>query len=246
MENKIEKLLRQTAEDHGYLPLFYQTLLVTDIYVLGENTSSKMKAYSVKPGDEVEFQHWVLEGERVVVPIFSSIHNIQKAVGYKDNFLRINGRLLFEITQGEELTLNPHGPYGKEFTVKEIGMLLSGDLFDQTQEHIWEKESKVVLEHAQNVPEGFQEALVSFLQGQPDVQTAYLARVVGDEGDQHYDHFVIGLDVAGNYAEIVGQLSLVVSQILEGGGLADFVEIGTGALDDFLLNETSPIYQREE
>ena len=55
MENKIEKLLRQTADDHGYLPLFYQTLLVTDIYVLGENTSSKMKAYSVKQGDEVDF-----------------------------------------------------------------------------------------------------------------------------------------------------------------------------------------------
>lgn len=246
MENKIEKLLRQTAEDHGFLPLFYQTLLQTDVYVLGENKSSKMKIYSVKPGDEVDFQHWILPDERVLIPVFSSIYNIQQSVGYKDNFLRINARLLFEMTLGEQLTFNPRGPYGKEFTVKEVELLLNGKLFDQTQEHIWEKESEILLEPAGNAPEGFVAALTSFFQGQPEVQAAYLARVVEDEGDQAHDHFVIGIQTEDNYAEIVGQLSLVVSQILEGGGLADFIEIGTGALDAYLLNKTEPIYLREE
>lgn len=246
MENRIEKLLRKTADDHGYLPLFYQTLLETDVYILGKNKTSKMKIYSVKKGDEVDFQKWVLPDERVVIPVFSSIHYIQKSIGYKDNFLRINARLLFEMTRGEQLTFNPRGPYGKEFTVREVDMLLSGELFDQAQEYIWEKETEILLEPVDKTPDGFVEALCSFFKGQSEVQAAYLARVVEDEGDEYYDHFVIGIHTDDDYPEIVRQASLVVSQVLEGGGLADFVEIGSGALDDYLLNETEPFYQREE
>lgn len=110
----LQQLFTQTQEDYTLIPDFIEQLLISDIYCLATQDHSQ----------KVEFR--VLEtpeGEQAI-PFFLSLDIIQRDIAENAEYIKINAKQFFEMTQGATLVLNPTSELSKEFQPEEIKAIL--------------------------------------------------------------------------------------------------------------------------
>lgn len=240
MGNKLEKLLQEASSDPGKRPAFYLTLLDSEVYVLGTAGDGEGQT-GLEPGSSVQIIHWQLNDGTPVIPFFSSLEMLEKSIQQRQNYLRLKARDLFEMTRGMTLVLNPNQPHGKSFNQEEVAALLDGTLFQQTTTQTIQRETTVMLGQPRDYPQAFVDALSSLFATLPQVSTAYLAWM-HDPSNEDPPHTIIGIEVASDYQAVVRQAGLVAAEVMR-GEIVDFIEIESGGISDYMVNETRPFYK---
>jgi hypothetical protein len=123
-ENQLEMALMQAATDAAATPLFHQLLLESPLFALTPLNSRPHGDGALQKGESVSIVNWS-DGERRIVPIFSSLPMLQETVEGSPvsyDYISLRGReLLSMLAKGDApALLNPTSPYAKEFAVEEM------------------------------------------------------------------------------------------------------------------------------
>lgn len=119
-EKKLEELLKQAADEPAYRPEFYSVLLESTIYIIGDTGNSGSGQCKLEAGSKINIQSWEDQDGNPVIPFFSSLEMLQKAINTELSYLALPANSFFEMTLGSTLFLNPKSDYGKEFTPSEV------------------------------------------------------------------------------------------------------------------------------
>lgn len=93
-------------------------LLDAEIYCLGtqdQDNKVQFRILETPEGDQA-------------IPFFLSLEHIQNELGMDVDYVTLNTRKLFEMTQGAILVLNPSSDIAKEFSPEEIQSILNMDV----------------------------------------------------------------------------------------------------------------------
>ena len=116
---ELEQLLMQAVSDPAQRPAFYRALMEATVLVLTDNQAPEGDVV-LEAGSPLSLQVWEKQDGTNVLPFFSSLSALQRAVEREQPFMALPVRVLFEMTEGAELFLNPKNEYGKEFTPHEV------------------------------------------------------------------------------------------------------------------------------
>ena len=101
-------------------------LALATVLILGDSEQVQQDGdITLNADTPVNIQHWEKQDGGSIIPFFTSLEALQKAVEDEQPFIAMPARVLFEITQGADLFLNPKAEYGKEFYPEEVAMLLA-------------------------------------------------------------------------------------------------------------------------
>lgn len=110
----LQQLFTQTQENYELIPKFIEQLLISDVYCLGTQSADhkfRFRVLETPEGDQA-------------IPFFLSRELIQNDFGEDAEYLIVNTRQFFEMTQGATLVLNPTSELSKEFQPEEIKAIL--------------------------------------------------------------------------------------------------------------------------
>jgi hypothetical protein len=227
---ELERLLAVAARDPVEQPAFMQALLGSDVYVLGVldpppvdgvaqvGSNARLVGMTGQELAGLTGEQFVgMAGEQGrITPFFSSESMVQATLaawpGTDPDLLRLGCRALFELTKGDRLVLNPHGPHGKVFVPDEIDALLRGDEPFATTELV-QTEGQLDVGVAARVPPDLLAVLSRFLAQRPVVRTARLGWIKHPDGHQGYFMVVVASD---REAAMVGFGSMQLSELTQG------------------------------
>lgn len=116
MQN-LQQLFINTQENYELIPDFIDLLLASDIYCLGTQDQHKKIQFRILETPE---------GDQAI-PFFIELETIQNDIGVDAEYIALNTRQFFEMTQGATLVLNPTSELSKEFQPEEIKAILEID-----------------------------------------------------------------------------------------------------------------------
>ncbi|SUI49951.1 enhanced serine sensitivity protein SseB [Serratia marcescens] len=145
-ENELERLLKLAVTEPAHRPAFFRELLEATVLILGDSEQVQQDGdITLNADTPVNIQHWEKQDGGSIIPFFTSLEALQKAVEDEQPFIAMPARVLFEITQGADLFLNPKAEYGKEFYPEEVAMLLATGGVVKPVEHYVDKETQILL-----------------------------------------------------------------------------------------------------
>ncbi|WP_296281163.1 SseB family protein [uncultured Acinetobacter sp.] len=112
--SNLEQLFIDTQKNYELIPDFIEKLLISDVYCLASQGHHK----------RVEFRVLETPEGDSAIPFFLSLEIIQNDIGVDAEYIVINTRQFFEMTQGATLVLNPTSELSKEFQPEEIKAIL--------------------------------------------------------------------------------------------------------------------------
>ncbi|MEB6336224.1 enhanced serine sensitivity protein SseB [Serratia rhizosphaerae] len=248
-DNELERLLKLAVSEAAHRPAFFRELLESTVYILGDGEQVQQQGEIVLNADTpVNIQHWEKQDGSSVVPFFSSLRLLQQAVEDEQPFIAMPARVLFEITQGAELFLNPKAEYGKEFYPEEVAMLLANGGVSKPVEHYIDKESQILLGQPEVYPATMVDALTTLFSQRKPVRRAFLA-LMHDRALDEKPNLLVGVEVDGDAAEIdalIQEAGSVASEALPDDEPVDFCLVSEKerGVSHYLIAHTQPFYQR--
>ncbi|EKN3346267.1 enhanced serine sensitivity protein SseB [Yersinia ruckeri] len=254
-ENELEKLLRLAASESIHRPAFFRTLLDATVLVLGDSgQGSQDGEMTFSASNGVSIQHWEKQDGETTIPFFSSLDVLQQALnsqaGDKEQpFVAMPVRVLFEITQGACLFLNPKTEYGKEFYPEEVAMLLANGGVARPTEMVVDKETQILLGQPEEYPSAIVDALTKLFSQRKPVRRAFLA-LMHDKSVDEKPNLLIGLEVDGSEDEIdilIQEAGHIASENAPDDGPVDFCIVSEKerGVSHYLTTHTQPFYQRK-
>lgn len=244
-ENELERKLASAADDPASRPEFYKALLAAEIFVIGFTDAPGDGRSTIPAGEKISISNWQKDDGTPIIPFFTSLEALQRALKEKARFIAMPAKSLFEITQGSFLVLNPASPYGKEFFPEEIKALLETGMNHAPKTRVVQKETKVLLGQPANYPSGMVSALSALLSKHPAVKAAYLC-LMHEEGSGEKPTLVVGFDGDGDLAEAMRESGSVAVDTAPKGELVDFVVLKKNerGISDYMFKSVKPFYER--
>lgn len=245
-ENGLEKALRMAANEPAKRPDFYKTLLEATVFIIGESSGASMGQRTIEAGEKISIQNWARQDGTPVIPFFTSIHSLQKAIDTECSYMSIPARALFEITKGTGLVLNPKSDHSKEFFPNEIEALLAHGMNRLPEKRVTTKPTQVLLGQPSVYPAKMVESLSTLFAARSNVKAAYLVLMHDPQHDEK-PHLVVGIDADGDIERIVREAGAVAADTSPAGEPLDLVRIARGerGLSEYFLNEVRPFYERK-
>lgn len=252
-ENELERLLRLSVTEAAYRPAFYQILLESTVFVLGDAGQQEQAGASITAGSELNLLHWEKQDGSSIIPFFTSVDVLERASEGESPdeqaFVALPTRVLFEMTQGEELFLNPKSEYGKEFYPSEITMLLNTGGLSVPTELVLDPESKLLIGQPEEYPSVMIDALTTFFSQKKPVRRAFLA-LIHDRAVDERPNLLVGVEADGNDAEIdalIREAGNVASETSPDDQPVDFCVVSEKerGISHYLISHTQPFYQRK-
>lgn len=243
-ETTLEKALRLAADDPVQRPEFYRLLIESPVYVLGD-AGEWSGARTLAPGETVRIQNWTRDDGSPVIPFFTSLAALRKAIEAESSYMELPARSLFEMTKGATLVLNPKAAYGKEFLPGEIAALLSNGVNRVAEQRVTTKPTHVLLGQPAEYPEEMVAALKSLFAKRNNVKAAYLAQMHDPSHDDE-PHLVVGVEADGDIEQILRDAGVVAGDTAPGGKPLDLyrVERGDRGLSQYFIRQVKPFYER--
>ena len=196
----------------------------------------------------VNIQHWEKQDGGSIIPFFTSLEALQKAVEDEQPFIAMPARVLFDITQGADLFLNPKAEYGKEFYPEEVAMLLATGGVVKPVEHYVDKETQILLGQPEEYPSAMVDALTTLFSQRKPVRRAFLA-LMHDQAADEKPNLLVGLEVDAEPAEIealINEAGSVASETAPNDEPVDFCLVSENerGISHYLISHTQPFYQR--
>lgn len=254
-ENELERLLRLSVTEAAYRPTFYQTLLEATVYVLGDAGQEEEGAgeVAIHAGSELNLLHWEKQDGTSIIPLFSSLEVLERASAGESPdeqaFVALPARVLFEMTQGEELFLNPKSEYGKEFTPSEVTLLLNTGGLTAPAELVLDKESQIMIGQPEEYPSAMIDALTTLFSQKKPVRRAFLA-LIHDKAVDEMPNLLVGVEADGTEAEVdalIREAGNVASETSPDDQPVDFCIVSEKerGISHYLISHTQPFYQRK-
>ncbi|WP_208950496.1 enhanced serine sensitivity protein SseB [Rahnella sp. ChDrAdgB13] len=255
-ENELERLLRLSVTAPAWRPAFYQTLLESTVFVLGDagqDEAEKQGSVAITAGSELNILHWEKQDGSSIIPFFSSVDVLEKASSGESPdeqaFVALPARVLFEMTQGDELFLNPKSEYGKEFTPNEVTLLLSNGGLHAPSELVLDKESQLLIGQPEEYPSAMIDALTTLFTQKKPVRRAFMA-LIHDKAVDDQPNLLIGLEADGDEQEIdalIREAGNVASETSPDDRPVDFCIVSEKerGISHYLISHTQPFYQRK-
>lgn len=255
-ENELERLLRLSVTAPAWRPAFYQTLLESTVFVLGDagqDDAEKQGSVAITAGSELNILHWEKQDGSSIIPFFSSVDFLEKASAGESAdeqaFVALPARVLFEMTQGEELFLNPKSEYGKEFTPNEVTLLLSNGGLNAPSELVLDKESQLLIGQPEEYPSAMIDALTTLFTQKKPVRRAFMA-LIHDKAADEQPNLLIGVETDGDEQEIdalIREAGNVASETSPDDRPVDFCIVSEKerGISHYLISHTQPLYQRK-
>ncbi|GAB2935440.1 enhanced serine sensitivity protein SseB [Hafnia psychrotolerans] len=254
-ENELERLLRLSVTEAAYRPAFYQVLLDATVYVLGDAGQQEEGAgeVAITAGSELNLLHWEKQEGSSVIPLFSSIEVLERASAgespEEQAFVALPARVLFEMTLGEELFLNPKSEYGKEFTASEVTLLLKTGGLTAPVELVLDKESQLMIGQPEEYPSAMVDALTTLFTQKKQIRRAFLA-LIHDKAVDEQPNLLVGIEAEGTEAEVdelIREAGNVASETSPDDLPVDFCVVSEKerGISHYLISHTQPFYQRK-
>lgn len=243
--NDLEFALQRAADEPAARPAFYKLLVESTIYILGDTDCAGEGRFVVPTGSKLDIMNWQRQDGSKVIPFFTSVSALQRAIEEEQSYLALPARSFFEITQGASLVLNPKSPYGKEFFPEEISAMLAVGTNQIAESRVIEKETQVLLGQPKNYPSQMVNAIATLLAKHSNVKAAYLT-LMNQPDASPAQSLVVGLDVDGRFDEVMRQVGSVAVDTRPEEFPVDLVRVQEGepGLSAYFLNSTKPFYKR--
>ncbi len=253
-EQQLEQLLEKAFDDPALRPQFLALLLNSDIYFLGSSSNDVdiHVEHTLSEGSQIQIKSWNKADGTEILPFFTSLEKLQKAIQDSESYLKMHTQSFFELTLGATLALNPNSGYGKEFTVSEIEGLLKGDFGTSPQAHQYEEDTEVLIGQPQPYPLVMTESLSRFFIENNEIASAYLIQMHDAKRDPE-PTLVIGLLIDQSLEDkqlqaLKGKVGNIAVDSLENKKPIDLFLINSNdkeGLSHYLLAETKPFYVRQ-
>jgi len=253
-ENELERLLRLSVTQAAYRPAFYQALLESTVWVLGDaGQQNADNLTEITAGSELNLLHWEKQDGSSIIPFFSSVEVLERAAAGESedeqSFVALPSRALFEMTQGEELFLNPKSEFGKELYPSEITMLLNTGGLALPTELVLDAESQLLIGQPEEYPSAMVDALTTLFSQKKPVRRAFLA-LIHDKTVDPEPNLLVGIEADGTDAEIdalIREAGNVASETSPDDKPVDFCIVNEKerGLSHYLISHTQPFYQRK-
>ncbi len=244
-ENPLEKALHLAADEPGNRPDFYKMLLESTVYILGHSDQITAGEKTAQAGDKISIQNWVRNDGSPIIPFFTSINALQRAIDTETSYIALPARSLFEMTKGTWLVLNPKSNYGKEFTPDEINALLSAGMSRLPEQRITKQATQILLGQPKEYPNKMVDSLKTLFAKRSNVKAAYLA-LMHDPSLDEKPHLLIGVEADGNIEQVLQEAGVVAGDTSPRGEPVDMVRVipGKKDLSDYFKKEVKPFYER--
>lgn len=259
-EQSLESLLKLAATESIYRSAFFRALLDATVLVLVKDSEEggEEGEMTFTAGNGVNILHWEKQDGESVIPFFTSVKVLQQALDQAEGdqaasetqpFVAMPVRVLFELTQGAHLFLNPKSEYGKEFWPEEVAMLLKNGGLAQPSEMMVDKESQILLGQPEEYPSAMVDALIQLFSQRKAVRRAFLA-LMHDKSVDEQPNLLIGLEIDGTDDEIdqlIQEAGNVASERAPDDGPVDFclVDENERGVSHYLTTHTQAFYQRK-
>lgn len=243
-ENTLEGALRLAANDPSHRPAFFAELLNSTVFIIGASEGSNTSR-TLEAGEKVSIQSWQKADGTPVIPFFSSLGALRKAIEEESNYLSLPARALFDLTRGATLMLNPKSDYGKEFFPQEIEALLAEGVNRVPEQRVTQRATKVLLGQPAKYPSAMVTALTNYFSRKSKVKAAYLA-LMHDTSASDKPGLVIGISTEGNADQIVKEAGVVAGDSAPPGESVDIMVVtdGEAGLSDYFRKSVTPFYER--
>lgn len=244
-ENALDKALRRAADEPAERPEFYHILLESTVFVIGSSNQISEGISTLEAGSNVQIQNWQKQDGSPVIPFFSSLQALERAIEGEESYMALPARPFFEMTRGATLVLNPRSDYGKEFFPDEIEALLSEGVNKLPASRVVQKETKVLLGQPKDYPAAMVSSLTTLLSKHSDVKAAYLA-LMHDPSVDEKPHLVIGIEAENHFENVIREAGAVAGDMAPAGEPVDLVRVihGEHGLSRYFLEEVKPFYER--
>jgi hypothetical protein len=232
----IEALLAAAATDRSQAPAFVTALLESTVIVAGTVTDDGMATLAdLLDSDGSSVQPFYTSKERFQ-------ETLQVVPTFERNILALPCRVLWQMTRGRRLVLNPHSAHGKEFLPGEIAQLLDGEAV--LTPGVVERETQVMVGQPARVPPGMTEALTAALAEHREVDEAILGWKVTPQEDGSFDEsYLLVIVGAPNAREVIsGSLARALATYSVGVPI-DVMYAAPGA--KHLLQGVPPFHRRK-
>lgn len=259
-DQSLESLLKLAATESIHRTAFFRALLDATVLVLVDNAEQRGEESEMPftAGDGVNILHWEKQDGESVIPFFTSVEVLQQALDIAEDqsidtetqpFIAMPVRVLFEMTQGAHLFLNPKSEHGKEFWPQEVAMLLENDGLAQPAEMVVDKESQILLGQPEEYPAAMVDALIQLFSQRKPVRRAFLA-LMHDKSVDEKPNLLVGLEVDGSDDEIdqlIQEAGNVASDHAPDDGPVDFCLVSEKerGVSHYLMTHTQAFYQRK-
>jgi len=244
-ENPLDVALQLAADEPARRPEFYRLLLESSVYILGHTDGAPRETQALEAGEKISIQNWVRNDGLPVIPFFTSLTALQRAIEQEVAYMVLPARSLFEMTKGSFLVMNPRSSYGKEFFPNEIEALLSEGVNRLLEQRVTQKATEVLLGQPANYPSKMVDSLTAFLSKRSNVKAAYLA-LMHDPSQDEKPHLIVGIEAEGEIDQIIREVGVVVGDTAPNGEPVDLmrVERGDHGLSEYFVRDVKPFYER--
>lgn len=244
-ESELEIALRRAADGPAARPEFYRLLVESKIFVLGKSDSASDGDSMISAGAKLAIVNWQRQDGSPVIPFFTSLPALQRAIEEEEPYVALPARAFFEITKGASLVLNPKSPYGKEFYPQEISAILSTGTNHVPEQRVIQKEVNVLLGQPKNYPSEMVSAITLLLAKHSNVKAAYLA-LMSQPNSTPAESLLVGIEGDGTLDEVIRQVGTVAADTRPAEFPVDLVHVkrGESGLSEYFLSSTQPFYER--
>ncbi|WP_145564664.1 enhanced serine sensitivity protein SseB [Yersinia aldovae] len=258
-DQSLESLLKLAATESIHRTAFFLALLDATVLVLVDDSDKRIEdgEMTFTAGNGVNILHWEKQDGESVIPFFTSPEVLQQALDMAENqdidsekqpFVAMPVRVLFEMTQGAHLFLNPKSEHGKEFWPQEVAMLLENGGLAQPAEMVVDKESQILLGQPEEYPAAMVDALIQLFSQRKPVRRAFLA-LMHDKNVDDQPNLLIGLEVEGPEDEVdqlIQEAGNVASDNAPDERPVDFCVVSEKerGVSHYLMTHTQAFYQR--
>lgn len=241
----IESLLRRAAQDPLVRLQFYEELLDAKIFIISDHSALEIEDGVVQQGTKVSIARWSKEDGTPIIPFFSSLENLQKAIKRETPYIQFVCKDFFQIIRGQAAVLNPSSEIYKEFAIEEIESLLDGTLLQPTQVIQAERGTKVMIGEPAVYPEALVQMLKKHFKSDNRVKKAYLVQYYNPAEDEE-PHSLMMLECDKEYQEVIGKAYLVAQASLQDGEFIDFLEYqANNQLCQQIAKDYQPFYRKK-
>jgi hypothetical protein len=244
-DSPLARALRLAATDPAARPDFYRQLLEAEVFVIGQPGVLPEGDTRLEEGASIALQHWSKPDGTVVLPFFSSLAALQRALAEQATYYQLPARALLEMTQGATLVLDPRSDYGKEFAPGEIAALLAGGLTHPAERRVIEEATQVLLAQPKERPEALIDGVRAFLAKRPAARRAWLALMHIPTQDPE-PHLVIGIEADGDADALIAEAGNVAADLNDSSPV-DLVQVraGEAGLSRYFLDGVEPFFRRD-
>ena len=248
-DNVLEIALELAASEPAHRPEFYRLLLESTIFIFGSSgqlTEGDEGLITLKADTQIQVVNWVRPDGSSVIPFFTSLRALQRAIADDEKYIALPARTFFEITRGAELILNPRSEVGKEFTRTEVEALLAEGMNQVVTARVIKDDTQVLLGQPAEYPNAMVESLTTLLARHSNVKAAYLALMHNPSEDEK-PHLIVGIEADSDFESVIREAGTVAADTAPKGEPVDLIRVvrGQAGMAKYFLEEVKPFYERE-